>query len=164
VAIPPLIDGDLSEAAWQSAPEFTDFTDFSSFSTDFGSSVDACSLVLPEDVAAVLGTSVAADGSNSFGPVCFLATDSSSGGTLVIVNIGGPFDDLVTELRNNVPGTVEPRPIAVGDEGYVLDAFGVAVGIAAKGHQYVVVEVQSGTGLPTDDQMVQLLTAAIARL
>jgi hypothetical protein len=146
-----------------SSSAFPQFTDFSSF-TDFGSTVDACTLVLPDDVAAALGAIVTTDSANSFGPVCFLATGSSSGGTMVIVNVSGPFDDLKTELRNNVPGTFEPRPVAVGDEAYVLDAFGVAIGIAAKGDQYVVIEVESGAGLPTDDQMVQLLTVAIARL
>jgi len=147
-----------------SSSAFVPFTDFSSFSTDFGANVDACSLVIPEDVATVLGTVVETDTSSSFGPVCFLVTAGSSGGTLVLVNVGGPFTDLKTELHDNVPGNSDPRPVAVGDEAYVLDAYGIAIGIAAKGDSYVAIEVQSGAGLPTDDQMVQLLTVAITRL
>ena len=132
--------------------------------TDFGNGVDACTLLTPDDISASLGTTVHVDRTQSFGSFCVLTTDAVSGGTGVFVEtatVDGPLQDL---LLNGAPGVVVPRPLPVGDESYVTDAYGTVAGIASKGRNYVMIVVESGTGQPTDDQIAQLLTAAVARL
>jgi len=132
--------------------------------SDFGNGIDACTLVTPDEITAALGATVHVDRSQSFGSFCVLTTDAVSGGTGIFVEtatVDGRLQDL---LLNGAPGVVEPRPLAVGDESYVTDAYGTVAGIAAKGRNYVMIVVQSGSGQPTDDQIAQLLGAAVARL
>ncbi len=140
--------------------ELSDFSDF----TDFGNGVDACTLLTPADVTTALGAAVHVDRSQSFGSFCVMSTDAVSGGTGIFVEtatVDGPLRDL---LLNGAPGVVVPRPLQVGDESYVTDAYGTVAAIAAKGRNYVMIVVESGSGQPTDDQMAQLLAAAVARL
>jgi hypothetical protein len=132
--------------------------------TDFGNGVDACTLLTPDDVTTALGTAVHVDRSQSFGSFCVMSTDAVSGGTGIFVEtarIDRPLQDL---LLNGAPGVVVPRPLQVGDESYVTDAYGIVAGIAAKGRDYVMIVVQSGSGQPADEQMAQMLAAAVARL
>lgn len=152
---------DLSSSAFGFG--VSDLSELSPFS-DFGSGVEACTLLSPDDVAAAFGSAFHVDRGQSNGPYCFLTTDAVSGGVGVYVETGTIDGRLEDQLLNGAPGNAVPRPLAVGDEAYVTDVYGTVAAIAGKGGSYVMIVVESGGDTPTDDQMAQLLTAAVAHL
>jgi hypothetical protein len=142
------------------------FSDFSSFSfSDILPTVDACTLLTVDDIRAALGIETTVDPTSSFGGyLCIYATADTANGTAVAVRADQLFGGDVIDQLQSRPGSSAPNQVAAGDIGYVVSDFGQVTGVAAKGDQYVEVDVETAGTAPTVEQMTALLQAAVARL